>query len=40
VSAPADPVARFQDDEGEAGALKRMRGTKTGGAGADDGNID
>src|ERR1700678_2738887 len=40
VAASTDAVARFQHENGEAGAFKRMGGTEACGAGADDGNID
>ena len=40
VAAPADAVARFQHDDGEAGILQRMRGAEAGSAGADDGDVD
>ena len=37
---PADAVARFQHDGGEAGVLQRIRGAEARGAGADDGDVD
>ena len=40
VRPPADAVAGFQHDDGEAGVLQRIRGAEAGGAGADDGDID
>ena len=40
MGAAAEPVARFENDDREAGMLQRMRGTEAGGAGADDGDID
>ena len=40
VRAPADAVAGFQHDDGEAGVFQRIRGAEAGGARADDGNVD
>ena len=40
VAAPADAVARFQHDGGEAGVFQRVRGAEARGAGTDDGDID
>ena len=40
VGAPAHAVACFQDEDGEAGVLQRVRRAEACGAGADDGNVD
>ncbi len=40
VAAPADAVARFQHDHGEAGIFQAMRGAKAGCTGPDDGDVD
>ena len=40
VRASADPLARFQHDDGETGVLQRPRRAHARGAGTDNGDID
>ena len=40
LAASADPVARFEDENGQPRIFQRARGSKAGRTGADDRNID